>query len=114
MNTMSYKGYIGSIEVSEDDNCLFGKVLALPHDTMITYEGETVAELKKDFCGAVDDYLAYCKAEGIEPRKSYSGALNVRISPETHGKVAMLAKQAGISINAFIKTAVEKQVAAML
>lgn len=113
MNTMSYKGYIGSIEVSEKDNCLFGKVLALPHDTMIIYEGETVAELREDFHGAVDDYLAHCEAKGIEPRKSHSGVLNVRISPETHGKVAVLAKQAGISINAFIKEAVEKQVAAM-
>lgn len=114
MNTMNYKGYIGSIKVSEEDNCLFGKVLALPHDTMITYEGETVAELREDFHSAVDDYLAHCEEEGIEPRKSYSGALNIRISPETHSKVAMLAKQAGISINAFIRSAVEKQIATML
>lgn len=64
---MNYKGYIGSIEVNEADNCLYGKVLALPYDTMITYEGETVAELREDFHGAVDDYLAHCKAEGIEP-----------------------------------------------
>ena len=113
MNTMNYKGYIGSIEVSEEDNRLFGKVLALPHDTMITYEGETVTELREDFHGAVDDYLAYCEAEGMEPRKSYSGTLNVRISPETHRKIVILAKQAGISINAFIKTAVEKQIATM-
>lgn len=114
MNTMKYKGYIGSIEVSEEDNCLFGKVLALPHDTMITYEGNTVTELRDDFHGAVDDYLIHCKEAGIEPRKSYSGALNVRISPETHSKVALLAKQAGISINAFIRKAVESQIAAML
>ena len=60
---------------------------------------------------AVDDYLAYCEEEGIEPHKSYSGSLNVRISPEIHNKIAMLAKQAGISINAFIKEALEKQVA---
>lgn len=113
MNTMNYRGYIGSIEVSEDDNCLYGKVLALPHDTMITYEGQTVSELREDFHGAVDDYLAMCEAEGIEPKKSYSGALNVRISPETHSKVAILAKQAGISINAFIRNAVEKQIAAL-
>lgn len=113
MNTMNYRGYIGSIEISEDDNCLYGKVLALPHDTMITYEGQTVSELREDFHGAVDDYLAMCQAEGIEPRKSYSGVLNVRISPETHSKVAILAKQAGISINAFIRNAVEKQIAAL-
>lgn len=111
---MNYKGYMGSIEVSVEDNCLFGKVLALPHDTMITYEGETVAELREDFHDAVDNYLAYCKAEGIEPRRSYSGMLNVRISPEAHSKIAMLAKQAGISINAFIRNAVDKQIAAML
>ena len=41
MNTLTYKGYIGSIEVSEDDNCLFGKVLDLPNNTLISYEGET-------------------------------------------------------------------------
>lgn len=111
---MIYKGYIGSIEVSEEDNCLFGKVLALPHDTMITYEGNTVSELRDDFHGAIDDYLAHCEAEGIEPRKSYSGALNIRISPEAHSKVAMLAKQAGISINAFIRNAVDRQIAMML
>ena len=58
--------------------------------------------------------MAYCEAEGIEPRKCYSGALNVRISPEAHSKVATLAKQAGISINAFIRNAVERQIAAML
>lgn len=114
MKTLNYKGYVGSIEVSDEDNCLFGKVLDLPKDTMISYEGETVSELKEDFKGAVDDYIAYCESTGITPRKSYSGSLNIRISPEVHSKIAILAKQAGISINAFIKSAVEKQVATML
>nr|DAY16668.1 MAG TPA: HicB family [Caudoviricetes sp.]DAY83741.1 MAG TPA: HicB family [Caudoviricetes sp.] len=40
--------------------------------------------------------------------------MNVRLSPELHSRVAVLAKQAGVSINAFIKKAVEKQVAVML
>lgn len=114
MNTMKYKGYVGSIEVSEEDNCLYGKVLALPHDTMITYQGETVTELREDFHGAVDDYLAYCKSEGIAPRKSYTGNLNIHLSPDTHSKIAILAQQAGISISAFIRNAVEKQIAGMI
>lgn len=108
MNTMNYKGYIGSIEVSEEDNCLYGKVLDLPNNTAITYEGTTVAELKKDFEGAVDDYLIYCEENGIQPHKSYSGTLNVRISPETHCRLAALAKRAGISLNAYIKEALDK------
>jgi len=54
MKTLNYKGYIGSVEVSEEDNCLFGSVLDLPKDTAITYEGETVQELRNDFENAVD------------------------------------------------------------
>lgn len=112
MSTMNYKGYIGSIEVSEEDNCLFGKVLDLPSDTAITYEGETVAELKADFEGAVDDYLVYCKEAGIQPRKSYTGTLNIRISPDTHSRIAALASKEGISINAYIRQTLDRQVLA--
>lgn len=114
MKTLTYKGYVGSIEISDEDNCLFGKVFDLPKDTAISYEGETVADLKEDFKGAVDDYIAHCKEAGITPRKSYSGSLNIRVSPEIHSRIAILAQQAGISINAFIKKAVENQIATML
>lgn len=111
MKTLTYKGYIGSIEISDEDNCLFGKVLDLPKDTMISYEGETVSELKEDFKGAVDDYMAYCKEAGITPHKRYSGSLNIRISPEIHSRIAMLAKEAGITINRYIKKTLEEKLA---
>ena len=114
MNTLNYKGYIGSIEVSEADNCLYGHVLDLPKDTMLTYEGETIKQLRKDFEDAIDDYLNFCQEEGIEPHKSYSGSLNVRLTPAIHSKVASLARQTGVSINAFIRKAVENQIASML
>ena len=108
MNTLTYKGYIGSVSFSEKDNVFFGKI------ELVNFEGESVKELTEAFHEAVDDYLAYCMEEGIEPHKSYSGSLNVRISPETHSRIAILAKQAGMSINAFIKAALEKQIATML
>lgn len=111
MKTLDYKGYVGSVEVSVEDNCLYGKVLALPDDTAITYEGKTVSELKEDFKGAVDGYLEYCENSGITPRKSYSGTLNIRISPQTHSRIAILAGQEGISINAYIRQTLDKQVA---
>lgn len=112
MNTLSYKGYIGSVAFSEKDNVFFGKVEGI--DGLVNFEGESVKELTDAFHEAVDDYIAYCREEGLEPHKSYSGSLNVRLTPEMHSRVAMLAKQAGISINAFIKSAVERQVAMML
>lgn len=114
MNTLSYKGYIGSVEISEPDNCLYGKVLDLPKNILISYEGETIKELRQDFESAVDDYIALCEEEGIQPHKSYSGSLNVRLTPDIHSRVAALAKQTGVSINAFIRKAVENQIASML
>ena len=101
MNTLTYKGYIGSVSFSEKDNVFFGKIEGI--DGLVNFEGESVRELTTAFHEAVDDYLAYCEEEGIEPHKSYSGSLNVRLSPELHSRVAVLAKQAGVSINAFIK-----------
>lgn len=108
MGQLKYKGYSGSVEYSEEDNCLFGKVIGLKKDC-ITYEGETVSELKSDFEGAIDDYLASCKDRGIEPSKPYSGKLIVRMSSDLHGKVAMAAANAGTTINDFINRAVSKE-----
>ncbi|MBR0048552.1 MAG: type II toxin-antitoxin system HicB family antitoxin [Prevotella sp.] len=105
MGYLKYKGYAGSVEYSEEDNCLFGKVQGMSKDS-ITYEGSTVAELTADFEGAIDDYLALCQDKGIEPRKPYSGVLNVRLTPEIHSGVAIAAQKAGITINSFIKNAV--------
>ena len=42
METLKYKGFIGSIEVELDDNTLYGKVLGLDKGTLITYEGNTL------------------------------------------------------------------------
>lgn len=112
MNTLSYKGYIGSVNFSEKDNVFFGKIEGI--NGLVNFEGESVKELTAAFHEAVDDYLAYCEDEGIQPHKSYSGTLNVRITPEIHSQVAILAKRTGLSINAFIKQALEKQIAMML
>lgn len=86
MGMMRYKGYTGSVEYSEDDNCLFGKVQGLDKRTCILYEGNTVDELKTDFENAIDSYLESCKERGVVPRQPYSGTLNIRISPEIHSK----------------------------
>jgi len=111
MNTLNYKGFIGSVSFSEDDNVFFGKIEGI--NGLVNFEGESVSELTAAFHDAVNDYIAYCKEEGIQPHKSYTGTLNVRISPETHSRIAMLAKKTGMSINGFIRQALDNQVAMM-
>ena len=112
MNTMHYKGFLGSVEFSEADGVFFGKIEGI--NALVNFEGESVKELTDAFHEAVEDYLVFCEEEGIEPHKTYSGALNVRLTPDIHSRVASLAKQTGVSINAFIRKAVENQIAAML
>ena len=108
MNTMTYKGYIGSVNYSDKDQVFFGKIEGI--NGLVNFEGESVKELTAAFHEAVDDYLAYCEDEGIEPDMSYTGVLNVRLTPSIHRKVAMLALQEGVSINAFIREALEEKV----
>ena len=108
MNTMTYKGYIGSVNYSDKDQVFFGKIEGI--NGLVNFEGESVKELTEAFHEAVDDYLAYCQDEGIEPDKSYTGVLNVRLTPAIHRQIVMLALQAGLSINAYIKDALEEKV----
>lgn len=102
-NTIEYKGYIGSVEFSEADGIMFGKVLGIR--ALISYEGETGKELLSDFHTAVDDYLALCENQGIEPERAYKGSFNIRISPELHKKIALSALHQQISLNSFVENA---------
>ena len=74
MDVMAYKGYTGSIEFSAEDNVYFGKIIGIR--SLISYEGETAKELLEDFHGAVDDYLALCKENGIVPETAYKKSLS--------------------------------------
>lgn len=108
MNTLKYKGYIGSVAYSEPDDVFFGKLEGI--DDLVNYEGESVKELKAAFREAVDDYLIFCEEHNCKPEKSYTGTFNVRIAPDTHRDIANRAAEAGISINAFVKRALSDAV----
>ena len=61
---LHYKGYDGTIEYSEEDGCLFGKVKGIR--SLISYEGQTIEELRMDFEAGVDDYLELCERYSVE------------------------------------------------
>lgn len=107
-NTMEYKGYVGSVEFSEEDGIFFGKVMGLR--ALLSYEGSNARELVADFHAAVDDYLALCAAEGTEPEKAYKGSFNVRISPELHKNLAITAAARQMSLNSFVEQALANAV----
>ena len=108
-NTLSYKGYVGSVEFSPDDAVFFGTVLGIR--SLISYEGTTAKGLLKDFHVAVDDYLALCDSRGEAPEKAYKGSFIVRVSPDLHKQAVIYAAAKNITLNKVVEVALEHYVA---
>ena len=85
------------------------KVLGIPKNVAITYEGETATDLVQDFRNGIDSYLEFCKERGIKPHKSYNGVLNIRIPSKIHSQIAQYAEKHGTSINSFIRDSIERR-----
>lgn len=55
MSQFEYKGYIGNAQICYESECLHGRIVNI--SGLVTYEAETVGELKEEFEKAVDDYI---------------------------------------------------------
>ena len=108
-NTISYKGYIGTVNFSEDDMVFFGKVVGITDS--ISFEGDTVESLIEDFHYAVDEYLEFCEANNKEPQQQYKGTFNVRIASDLHRKASLGASAKNMSLNSYVEEAIRMQVA---
>jgi predicted HicB family RNase H-like nuclease len=100
MNTLEHKGYTGEMEIDADAKVIFGRVSNIR--TIVTFEGDTVAEAEQAFRDSVDDYLAWCEEDGREPERPYSGQFRFRTTPERHRMIALAAAREGKSINAWV------------
>lgn len=109
-NTIEYKGYVGSVEFSETDDRLFGKVQGIR--SLILYEGSTVRELIADFHSSVDEYLDICKSEGMEPEKAFKGSFNVRFHDiDLHKRAAVYAYNHQTTLNRVMEASVTEYLA---
>lgn len=103
-NNLTYKGYVGTVEYSTEDEVFYGKVFGI--NDLVNFEGQSVAEIKKSFEEAVDDYLETCKELGKSPEKTFKGSFNVRVSSYVHKNAALAATQQNVSLNDFVKAAI--------
>ena len=107
-NTMNYKGYYGSVEFSDEDDVFHGKIIGI--SDRITYEGDTVKSLRRDFEEAVGEYLEACLQLGKEPEKTYKGTFNVRITPSLHRQLALFSTSNGKTLNAAVEEAIRNYI----
>jgi predicted HicB family RNase H-like nuclease len=97
---MDYHGYIGKVEFDDEASIFHGEVINTRD--VITFQGKSVAELKKAFRESVDDYLEFCAKRGEEPDKPFSGQFVTRVSPDLHRRASVAASVAGKSLNAWV------------
>ncbi len=107
-NYLEYKGYLGTVEYSSEDELMFGKVQFV--DSLLAYDGKSIDEIKRAFHETVDSYLGFCKEIGKSPEKSFNGGFNVRVGRELHKKVAKEAFAQGLGLNEFIVKALESAI----
>lgn len=107
---MKYKGYEATIEYDDEDQIFFGRVINTRD--VISFDGESVAELRQSFEAVIEEYLEDCQKEGKEPDKVFSGQFNLRITPELHRKLSIKAKKQNVSLNTLVEEVLTKTVEA--
>ena len=105
-NLLKYKEYLGTVSFSDEDQCLYGKLIGI--DDLVSYESDSVSGLKKAFEDAVEDYLETCKSLNKNPLKSYGGVFNIRTTPEKHETLAIMAQKNGLKLNQLVNKAFEE------
>ena len=109
MNLMTLDGYQAKIEYDEALDLFRGEILGLSGGA--DFYGKTPKELRAEFRKSLDVYLEVCKEKGVEPRRNFSGKFNLRIPPELHERLAIVAQAEGKSINAVAQEALQGRVA---
>lgn len=108
MTTMHYKGYEAVIEFDENADTFHGEIVNLRD--VVTFQGSSASDLKKAFAESVEDYLDFCRERGEEPEKPFSGQFVVRTEPVLHKAISSAARRAGISLNKWVVTTLERSI----
>jgi len=110
MNIMTVEGYHARIEYDAETDQFRGEILGLNGGA--DFYGRNPKELRSEFKKSLQVFLEVCEEKGIEPRRNYSGKFNLRIPPELHEQLAIVAQAEGKSINTVAQEALAQRVAA--
>lgn len=108
---MEHRGYRGTATFDDEAGIFHGEVVGTRD--VITFQGDSVAELREAFADSVDEYLAFCKERGRTPDKSFSGKVPLRMPPDLHRAATEAARAEGKSLNAWLTEAVERAAGAV-
>ncbi len=110
MNMMTVDGFNAKIQYDPDTDQFRGEILGLNGGA--DFYGQNPKVLRAEFRKSLEVFLAVCREKGLEPRRSYSGRFNLRIPPELHERLAIVAQAEGKSINTLAQEALAQRTAA--
>ena len=67
---MEYKGYVAQVEFDDEAEVFHGQVINT--GDVITLQGTSVPELRKEFENSLEVYLGFCRKLNQEPEKPFS------------------------------------------
>lgn len=108
---MEYKGYLGEVVYDDSTGMLHGRVINSGAYPVANCVARDVDSLQREFRISIDEYLASCAEDGVEPVRPWSGRFSLRMGSQLHQQVARAAARDGLSLNRWITLALEKQLA---
>jgi predicted HicB family RNase H-like nuclease len=105
---IEYKGYTGVFEFDPSVDAFHGRVVGMRD--VVTFEGRSLDELRREMAESVEDYLELCSEAGRDPERPYRGSFLVRTTPELHRAAAIRAEASGMSLNAWMESTIAQVV----
>ena len=106
---MQYKGYIATIEYDDSIGLLHGSVINSGDYPIANCEAPDVDTLRKEFRISIDEYLAVCEENDIEPRSPSYTTLNLHLDTDLHKRVAITASRNRKTIDDWITDVLERE-----
>ncbi len=105
---LEHKGFIGGrVKFDSEANLLHGEIINSPD--VITFQGESVAQLKQAFIDSIEAYLSFCKERGETPSPSFSNKLELHLDPVLYKKAFVAAKEAEMSIHDWMIETIKRE-----
>ena len=103
INIMEINGYKAVISYDPEIGMFRGEFVGLNGGA--DFYAATVEDLREEGNRSLKVFLEMCAEEGVNPRREFSGRFNLRIPPDLHERIAIVAQSSGKSINAWMTEA---------
>ena len=110
INTIEIGGFRAVVTLDPELGMFRGEFIELNGGA--DFYGASMKQLASEGARSLKTFLEVCKERGIEPRREFSGKLQVRLPKSLHAAATVTAAARGISLNKLIEEAIAHETSA--